>query len=260
MSYNPNSYPPPPGGGGYPPPPRQEYQQSAYANQGYGSPQGSYSEYRPPSEDQYRTSPRTSGMQVGQYSGEYHSGRRNSGPYAASQYRDNDGGYYASPSQAASYYDRPSSRGSRGSRRERARSRSRSGSRPRERGEKKGHEAEKKVGATLLGGAVGGWAGHEFGHSNSLVTMASALAGAYAGHKLEAKHEKKKRERRESGGRGFDDGSDERRPSRSRIAEGAGAEAAATVKATAADEGIAIAIEQDLHDVMKYDVAHVIVE
>jgi hypothetical protein len=95
-------------------------------------------------------------MQVGQYGGEsgYGRERRNSGPYAASQYRDETNSYYNPPPRDYDdrYDDRPSSRGSR---RERERSRERS----RDRGEKKhhgGHEAEKAVGATLLGGAVGG--------------------------------------------------------------------------------------------------------
>lgn len=88
-------------------------------------------------------------MQVGQYGpGElgYDRERRNSGPYAANQYRGSDASYYGPPPQSyQGYDDRPSSRGSR---RERERSR--------DRGEKHGHEAEKSIGATLLGGAVGG--------------------------------------------------------------------------------------------------------
>ncbi|KAI1623468.1 hypothetical protein EDD37DRAFT_650564 [Exophiala viscosa] len=190
--YNPGGYPPPPAHtqNTYPLPPRpQQYEGQPQGNSGYSSPapQSTYG-YQPAREDQYQHSPRSSGMQVGQYGApdyEYGRERRNSGPYAASQYRGSEASYYAPPPHEHS--DRPSSRGSR-----RGREKSR------DRGEKHGHhEAEKAVGATVLGGALAGWAGHELGHSNSLVTVASTLVGAYAGHKLESKHEKDKVKKRE---------------------------------------------------------------
>jgi len=155
--YNSSQYSPGTGHNQYPPPPRQDYS---------STPQSSYGGYQPAREDQYRYSPRSSGMQVGQYGSEsgYGRERRNSGPYAASQYRDTEANSYYNPpphSYDDRYDDRPSSRasrGSRGSRREREREQERSRDRSRDRGEKKhgGHEAEKAVGATLLGGAVGG--------------------------------------------------------------------------------------------------------
>ncbi|KAK5452411.1 hypothetical protein LTS15_007477 [Exophiala xenobiotica] len=187
--YNPSGHPPGTGQNSYAPPPRpQQYEGS----QEYGSPAAqSLHGYRPSREDQYDYSPRSSGMQIGQYAGsEFEQGRqrRNSGPHAASQYRGTEASYYAPPSE---YDDRPSSRGSRGSRREREASRGR--------GEKHGnHDGAKELGATLAGGAIAGWAGHELGHSNPLITVATALAGAYAGHKLEGKHEKDKAKKRPS--------------------------------------------------------------
>ncbi|KAG9793333.1 hypothetical protein KCU88_g471, partial [Aureobasidium melanogenum] len=202
--HNPGGYPPPPGSGGYnnyPHPPQPQQPHGEYGAPGYtSSPAATQSPYipayRPPQEDQYQYSPRSSGLQVGQYTGDeyvYNRERRNSGPWAASQYRSSDGGYYPSPPR---YDDRPTSRGS-WKERESDRSRDRS----RDRGEKKDHSTAKDIGATLLGGVVGTLAGRKLGHHDDLVTVAGALAGAYAGHKLEGKREKskeKKRDRRRS--------------------------------------------------------------
>lgn len=81
-------------------------------------------------------------MQVGQYAGtehEYARQRRNSGPYAASQYRGTEASYYAPPPD---YDDRPSSRSSR-----------RSGKRIEKHAH---HDGAKELGATIAGGAIGG--------------------------------------------------------------------------------------------------------